>query len=437
MIRLMKSRWSRATRSVLARNTFWMFLGQGLRLVIQGAAFVIIARVLGASNYGAFIGAVSLVAIFSPFATLGFGNLLIKNVARDHSLFRQYWGNALLMSVVSGVVLLGVITGVARFALPATIPTALILLVAVSDLLAARITDVACLAFQSLEQMGWTARINIALSVLRLLGALVAVRIWVHPTALQWGALYCAASCLCATFSIFIVTWRFGRPQLDMAKMVSELTEGFHFAAGLSAQTIYNDIDKTMLSRLSTLDATGIYAAAYRLIDIAFAPVRSLAYAASPGYFRAGENGIRASVAYLKRFLPRAVAYALLIFFALVAFAPLIPRILGPEYARSVEALRWLALIPLMRTIHTLYADALTTAGHQKLRMILQVLVAVVNVGINLIVIPMYSWRGAVWSSLASDFLFLVIVVSAVTMLCREHDAKSLLPQYALDPPAE
>jgi O-antigen/teichoic acid export membrane protein len=412
-----------------------MFLGQGLRLVIQGGCFVVIARSLGASNYGAFVGAVSLVAIFAPFATLGFGNLLVKNVARDSSMFPQYWGNALLVSVVSGALLLAVVAGVARFALPASIPTALVFLVAASDLFAARITDVACLAFQSFEQMGWTANINISLSVLRLLGAIVAVKSWVHPTALQWGFVYCTASCVCAALSILLVTRRFGKPRLDIANIVSELAEGSHFATGASAQTIYNDLDKAMLSRLSTLDATGIYAAAYRLVDVAFFPVRAVLGAAYPGYFRAGEQGIRASVAYMKQLLPRAVTYALIIFFALLASAMLIPRILGPEYARSVEALRWLALIPLMRTIHTFYADALATTGHQKLRMFIQVLIAGVNVIINLWIIPIYSWRGAVWSSLASDFLLLVVMVSAVTILCRERDSQSVVPQYALDRP--
>jgi O-antigen/teichoic acid export membrane protein len=434
MAKLIKSLRNRVGQSALARNTLWMFLGQALRLVIQGGCFVVIARSLGASNYGAFIGAVSLVAIFSPFATLGFGNVLFKNVARDRSLFPQYWGNALLMSIVSGAMQLMVIAVIARFALPASIPTPLILLVAVSDVLATPVTDVACLAFQSLEQMRWTARINITLSVLRFLGAVTAVGIWVHPTALDWGVMYCAASCLCASFSIVVVSGRFGRPRFDTAKIVSELAEGFHFASGASAQTIYNDLDKTMLSRLSTLNATGIYAAAYRLIDVAFVPVRSLLGAAYPGYFRAGEQGIRSSVGYMKRLLPKAVAYALVVFVVLIVAAPLIPRILGPEYAQSVEALRWLALLPLMRTIHTFCGDALTTTGHQKLRMLFQVLVAVINVWINLWIIPRYSWRGAVWSSLASDFLLLVVMASAVSILYRETETKTVVPQYALDP---
>jgi O-antigen/teichoic acid export membrane protein len=423
--------------SALARNTVWTLLGQGSRLLIQGACFVLIARSLGASNYGAFVGAVSLVAVVAPFATWGFGNLLVQNVARDPASFCEWWGNSLVMSFVSGAVLLGGVAGVAHLVMPATISIGLILLVASSDLLAARITDLSCLAFQSMEKMGWTANINIAFSVLRLAGAIAVMVIWRHPTAWQWGAFYCATSFVSAVFSVVVVIWRLGKPKVNPARLASGLVEGFHFATGLSAQTIYNDLDKAMLSRLSTLDATGIYGAAYRFIDVAFLPVRSLLWSASPEFFRAGKHGIQATVDYMKRLLPKAVLYAVLIFLILDLSAPLLPRVLGPEYARSVGALRWLALIPIIRTVHTFYSDALTGAGHQKLRMSLQVFVAVANFLINLWVIPAYSWRGAVWSSLASDFLLLVMVVSATTFLSREANLKSAVQRYALVPPVE
>jgi O-antigen/teichoic acid export membrane protein len=183
------------------------------------------------------------------------------------------------------------------------------------------------------------------------------------------------------------------------------LREGFYFSSSLSAQTIYNDIDKTMLARLGSLDATGIYAAAYRLIDVAFIPVRSLLAAAYPGFFRSGQHGIALSLAYAKRLLPRALAYSVAVAVGLLVAAPLVPRVLGAEYARTTEALRWLALLPLLKTMHYFAADSLTGAGHQGLRTLVQVLVALFNVVVNLWVIPAYSWRGAAWSSLASDGL--------------------------------
>ena len=81
----------------------------------------------------------------------------------------------------------------------------------------------------------------------------------------------------------------------QLEAIVSELREGFYFSAGLSAQTIYNDIDKTMLARLGTLDATGIYGAAYRLIDVSFVPLSSLLAATYPIFFQKGTDGIPAA----------------------------------------------------------------------------------------------------------------------------------------------
>ena len=64
------------------------------------------------------------------------------------------------------------------------------------------------------------------------------------------------------------------------------------FSVSSSAQSIYNDIDKTMLGRLSTMADTGIYGAAYRFIDVSMTPVRSLISAAYPRFFKIGaEDG--------------------------------------------------------------------------------------------------------------------------------------------------
>ena len=91
--------------SPLARNTLWALGGSGTRLLIQAVYFIIIARCLGPGQYGAFIAATALTAVMSPFVGLGYGSLLIKNVSRDRRLFSEYWGNGLMMTIVSGSVL--------------------------------------------------------------------------------------------------------------------------------------------------------------------------------------------------------------------------------------------------------------------------------------------------------------------------------------------
>lgn len=416
---MLRSLTERISRSTLARNSGWMFLGFGLRIVVQAGYFILIARALGAEQYGAFVGVAALVAIVAPFATLGTGNLLVKNVSRDPSLFAEYWGNALLMTFVSGIPLLGLILSISRFVLPASIPWSLILLISISDLLFFRICDVAAQAFQATDQLRYTAKLSLLPNVLRFIGAGIVFAVWHRASALCWGWFYMGGTLLCAISAIALTNYKLGSPRLALWRIRKELLEGFYFGTSLSAQTVYNDIDKAMLARLATLDATGIYAAAYRIIDVAFAPVRSVLYAAYAGFFRHGERGITGSYAYAKRILPKVIGYSTFAVVAIYVAAPILPRIIGPEFGRTVEALRWLAVLPLLKTVHYFFAESLAGSGHQGVRTACQLGVAAINVALNLWLISVYSWRGAAWASVLSDGALVIALFGAVQLAHR------------------
>jgi O-antigen/teichoic acid export membrane protein len=423
MIERIKTLVARTKGSTLARNSVWMFLGYGVRIIVQAGYFILIARALGAHEYGAFVGATALINIVAPFGGLGAGNLLVKNVARDKSLFAVYWGNALFVLAVSGLVLMGGIVLVAHWVLPPAIPMLLIVLICLSDLIGGRVADVAALCFQSMDQLGYTANFSLLPYLLRMISAGIVFLVWHRAPALTWGWFYLGSTVVSCVIAVTITNWKLGAPRLELSRIRPELKEGFYFSAGLSAQTIYNDIDKTMLASLSTLDATGIYAAAYRVIDVAFTPVRSVLYAAYTNFFRSGQQGIASSYAYAKKLLPRMIGYSVLAFAGLYFLAPVFPLVIGKDFARTVEALRWLALLPLLKTIHFFLSDALTGAGYQGFRAGAQVFVAVLNVGLNIWLIPAYSWRGAAWSSLACDGA-LVVVMYGVLMFLMSKEAR-------------
>lgn len=417
----------RLRSSVLARNAGWMFFGNGLRIIVQAAYFILIARSLGTTEYGAFVGAVSLIALLAPFAGLGAGFLLVKNVARDRRFFCEYWGNSLLLTALSGTFLLGLVMAVARFALPSSIPWSLILMVSAADLLFMKYTEIAAQAFQSIDRLDFTAAITLMPTLFRMLSAAIIFILWRHSSALRWGWFYLACAMLAAFIAVTFTSKRIGFPSLALSRVPSELAEGFYFGTSLSAQTVYNEIDKTMLARFSTLDATGIYAAAYRLIDVAFTPVRSVLYAAYTNFFRHGQSGIAISYSYAKKLLPKMMGYSLVIFLALFVTAPLVPIVLGHDFARSVEALRWLALLPFFKSIHYFLADSLTGAGYQRIRTLTQIGIAIFNVALNLWLIPAYSWRGAAWSSLASDgALALSMYVVVLLMMQKESRQRAV-----------
>lgn len=406
-------------QSTLARNTGWMLLGQGLKLVIQALYFTVIARALGAPKYGAFVGVVGLVGILFPFGNLGNGYLLVKNVARDRQQFSESLGRALSATFLSSSILFGVVLLLAHFALPTTIPMQLVMFVGASDLFGMNIAGICGQAFVAFERMQWTAWINVLLSTTRLAAAVILAALYRSPSALEWGRFYFASTSLVSVAALLLVLVKLGAPTFRLSRPNAEIREGLYFSVGSSAQTIYNDIDKTMLARLGTLEATGIYGAAYRLIDVSFAPVWSLLAAAYPGVFRAGTGGISATLQYAKPLISKALGYAALVCVALLAGAGIVPSVLGREYHLTVEALRWLAILPMLKVVHSFLTDMLAGAGYQGLRTVIHVSVAVFNVLVNLWLIPAYSWRGAAWSSIASDALLACGLAAAVFVLSR------------------
>jgi O-antigen/teichoic acid export membrane protein len=425
----MKRHWQRLRASSIAKNTLWMLGGNGLKLVIQAVYFILIARSLEPAQYGGFVAVVAIAAIVSPFVGLGTSNLVVRNVARDPDSFSQSWGNGLLITLCSGAAALFLVLCCA-FLLPAGLHWSVLFLVAVADLLFARIVDFCGFAFSALDRFGATAQLNMWISLSRLIGlAILVVRVH-HPSVEAWAVVYLAATLATAAGALLWGLLTLEKPTLKIDAVWPELKEGVFFSVGLSAQTIYNDIDKTMLAKLGDLAATGIYGAAYRIIDVSLVPLRSLLSAANPGFFRAGHiGGVRETRRYMSRLLPKALAYAALATAGLFLIAPVIPHILGKEYAQSISALRWLAVLPLLKTVHSFLADALTGAGHQRLRTMIQVAVALLNILINLWIIPAYSWLGAAWSSIASDAALLCLLGAAIAALSRTRHQLTIMEE--------
>lgn len=429
----MNARWRRWGASALARNALWVGAAQVLRVGVQAIYFVLIARGLGAREYGAYVGVLSMVAVAAPFASLGTGNLLIKHVARDPDTFPRHWGKVLITTLVSGSVLLVLVTLVARLWLPASVPILLVLAIAAADLLFVRLIDVSAQAYQAFQRFPRTALLQFLLSPVRLLTAALLIAVAPAPTALGWGVLYLVSAVAVGGVALALVNRELGRPEFHLRHLGSELREGVYFSVSLSAQTFTNDIDKAMLARLATLEATGVYAAAYRLVDVAFLPVGSILVATYARFFQHGMQGIRATAGFARRLVRVGAGYGLVVAVALYALAPVLPALLGPDYLDAVGTVRWLALLPFLKALHYFGADALTGAGRQGLRTAVQVSVAVLNIVLNLWLIPLWSWKGAAVATLVSDGLMGVAIWAIVWYLCRQG-AGAPSPQPAPSP---
>jgi O-antigen/teichoic acid export membrane protein len=401
-------------RSTLARNSLWMLAGQLARTLVQAAYFVCLARALGVSGYGAFVGVTALVAILAPYVGWGAGVLLIQGTVRDTSTFRAWWGYAISATIVSGAALVLVVVALSRVVLPGTIGVGLVCAIGLADLVFNRLVEVSGQAALAFHQLRRTAQLQVLPTFVRMLAAAAMLLSPALATPGGWALLYLAATAAASVVAVALVSADHGLPQLRGSLRLRQAQNGFYFSVAMSAQSVYNDIDKTLLARLGTLSSVGIYGAAYRIMDVSFIPVRSLLAAAYARFFEHGAAGMGAALGFARRLVPLAAAYAAAAGLALYLVAPLLPLVLGDEFTETVQAVRWLAVIPLLRALHCFAADALTGADRQGIRSAIQVAVAVVCVGLNLWLIPLYSWRGAAGASIACDALLVVGMWGAV-----------------------
>jgi O-antigen/teichoic acid export membrane protein len=418
-IRVFLAATGRVLQSKFARSGTWMLQGQGIQLGAQFTYFVVIAHALGPKGYGTFVACTAVVLALAPFGPWGGGQVMVKYASRNREELPVYFGNAIFVTLTSGLLITGLLLLLRSLVLPASVTPFMLVAVAIADLICTQITAVCSLAFMALDLPRKSANVLITSSVLRVLASLILLATSTSPIA--WAQLYLAAAVIAATFQVMQVSSVTARPKIELGRISRSLSEGFHFATSFSAQTIYDNIDKGMLGRFSSVEAAAVYAVAYRFVDASMLPIRALASATYPEFFRQGEQGVQATFRFAKKILRHSMIYGLLVTICLFIAAGVVPMIMGPKFADSAIALRWLCPLPFIKSIHAFLTDTLTGGNHQADRSAVQLGAAAFNVLINLWLIRAFSWRGASWSSIATDGSLMIALYVVIKMHLRRE----------------
>jgi O-antigen/teichoic acid export membrane protein len=396
------SEWQRIRKSSLAHNAGWMMAGQGLSVLLQVAYFVILARLLGPIEYGIFAGAFAFSNLVAQYSSLGTGTVFLRYVSGDMGAFPAYWGNILIVTVTLGGALTLAMHYIGCLVLNPQ-SAALVVLAGIANCVCAQLILQAGRVFQAIEKMRITAMLNIFLNLMRALAAGGMFLALHRTTAWNWAIASTVVSLLAAAAAIVTVTVCIGRPKLTLSLLFHRGLEGFGYSFAGSTSSVYNDLDKTMLSHYGMNQANGVYTLAYRILDIATIPISALQDAALPRLFQRGRSGLGMVTDLSSRLLKRILPVSVLLAAGVFMIAPVVPRLLGQGFMETMSALRWLCLILVFRSIHQITGSALTGAGFQSYRTVAQVAAALFNFALNLWLIPQYGWHGAAWSSLATD----------------------------------
>ncbi len=409
----------RLRSNLFARNTGWMFLGLAGNALLQAATFVLLARLLGVTQYGVFAGAAALVSTVAPYSALGSQMIFMRYVSADRTSAPVYWGNMLAISAATTVFLAAglALVGERLFGSSAV---GLVVVLVLANCFASQITNNASVVFQTFEQLRSTAWLRALVNIFRILaiGALmVALH---HVNAFECAIVILGSSALAAVVAVVWVGRTIGAIRFSRPLVFRRFCEGIGFSVAGSSQSVYNDIDKTMLSHYGMNADNGIYTFAYRVVDLATIPVNALDSACIPRYFSLNNDGLFAVVRMARKIVPIGAFSGLACAILTLLASPLAVRIVGHGFSGALPIFRWLCWLPAIRGVHQLAGGVLTATGLQNYRTVAQVVVAALNLMLNILWIPIHGWLGAAWASLASDGALAVLnVLLVLSVLVR------------------
>jgi O-antigen/teichoic acid export membrane protein len=386
-----------------ARNLRSLGVGQAVSLFFTFFLNIAIARFLGKAEFGVYALAVNLQFILLVLANFGLTGLCIREVARDTGRCPQYLSDSLGLRIL--------------FTLGASL-----LMVAVPILIGKPMSVVGILAlfaggfffmsladglrwvFNAFQAMGYEALVRILERTL-VLGASVAVLV-LGAGLSGVACVYLGSELLIFALCALLVGRRFSpvAVSLEGPHCRQMLSQSFYFALSELFWSVYFQIDIVMLSAMKGDAPTGLYKAAYVLVNAigtapmvfmtVLFPVLSRLYKESPDEFR---HVYRKT---LKLFNIVTVPMIVVLFL----FArTIIDFLYSNRFAESGNILRVLLFALFFLFPTSLFSNLLASADRQKKIALVGGLGAALNIGLNLVLIPRWSYYGASVATVATE----------------------------------
>ena len=411
-----RSSWSKHLERPGVRNFAHMFVGNGVTTVLQAVYFVIVARVLGPVEFGKIAATSAVSMVLLPFAGAGFANILVMRSSRDPAAAGVCFGNALWMTAVTSLLLtlLATVVVVPLLGMASSVP--LMALLCLSEMFCAKQIETCGYVFVAQERFNVTSRFMVLQSAARVL-VVCLFSFTGKPVAFEWACWALASNFAVALYATRVAFREVSGIGIDLPLIGRELRHGLYFSVGISAKGFYTDADKAFLGHFASLGVVGMYASGFRVVQMALTPVRALASSSQTKFFREGERGLVHSLRLAAQLARPLGLFSVVAAIGFLVAAPLLPVVLGPAYASSVDVVRALCLLPLVLGAQTLVSDALTGAGHQGVRAAIQVLAALTACALNMVLIPAMGWKGAVVASYGSQVLLFVVLLGAAWVL--------------------
>lgn len=399
--------------SELTRNGIGSLVLKAAYILLSFAITVTLARTLGANGYGVYAYVFALVSLLSIPAEFGLPNLVVRETAK--ALTRQEWGAlhgvwrwaGKITAILTAILVLG--AGVViliwgdRFSRQQIVTLswglALVPLVALGDLRGAALRGLNRVIQGQLPEQA----LRPSFYILLILGA-----VFVFPAQYLTPAMAMSLQVLAAALAFIIGAWLLWRAtplEVRQAKPVYEgrrwlsSTLPLAFISGMGLINSYTSI--VMLGLFVTSSDVGIYRVADQMALLVSISLQALNMVIAPQFARLYAVGDKARLQRLATTSAQLVLALTLPVVVIFLFfgKPLLKLVFGAQFVPAYEPLSILALGQLVNSATGSVGFLLIMTGHEQDTARGMAIAAVVNIALNLILIPLWGIKGAALAS--------------------------------------
>ncbi len=329
----------------IARGTIRTTFILALYTLVQAGTLLLVARMLGPHQFGAFAGIASLAVFLGTLSPFGTHIVLLAEVAKEPARRDPVLTYAIPTTLLCGSALLAIYLAICMLVLRvAQVPWMVLLAIGITEIWLQALFRLTVSEHQGLGRIARSQLLKTLPMVLRFVAA--AGVFIAHPmdSLLVYGYVYPVASLLAllAAVRTFPSAW----PALRRWRLpeTSELRSNAGYAAlGITASGP-GELDKTLVAKLLPLSAAGLYAVGTRIIAATMLPVSAMTESALPRLFREGSEHPTRTGRLLLWIFSAALAYSLVIAVVLWLAAPLFEWVFGVKYHGLDHAVRWLCV---------------------------------------------------------------------------------------------
>lgn len=389
-------------------NSSIMVLSQAITWTASMILTAVLGRYLGDAAYGNLYLAMSFSAIFSVLVAFGLDPQLVRAVARDRSLAGTYLGNSLALKVLLAALAYGLIIVAIQVL---NYPPELKLTVAVySAILLFREVGVSfAVVYQAAENVFYSALGTVVEKVL--VCALAVLLLSRGYGVVAVAAIYVTGAAVNLLWQAFFLR---RVVQLKLAFDVRTMgllgKSALPFLLYQGLFTIYGHIDAVLLSVLTEPTVVGWYGAAYRLFEtLYFLPGIVSSAVMFPLLARLSDTSPSEFRLVLSKGLNAILILGIPICTGLFVLAePILRLVYGkPEFLNAVPALRWLAVALFVSYVESVLGAVAVSLNQERKRVFTAVLATVINIGLNLALIPHFQHVGAAAVTAGTEFFIL------------------------------